>query len=133
MVAYLEAKKSNRIPKDEFSTDALQHFSADSTIFWKEEKKQCPWKILKNTVKSTVAKKYLVFFGTAISCPKRPKQKNSCSKIWLIDQLYIKLGFFTSRRVENVQLIPAHLQNKIRTGSDSHCSKLKINGKKLSW
>jgi len=28
-------------------------------------------------------------------------------------QLYIKLGFFTSRRVENVQLIPAHLELKI--------------------
>ena len=25
--------------------------------------------------------------------PKRPKQKNSCSKMWLIDQLYIKLGY----------------------------------------
>ena len=24
--------------------------------------------------------------------PKRPKQKNSCSKMWLIDQLYKKLG-----------------------------------------
>ena len=25
--------------------------------------------------------------------PKRPKQKNSCSKMWPIDQLYIKLGY----------------------------------------
>ena len=24
--------------------------------------------------------------------PKQPKQKNSCSKMWLINQLYIKLG-----------------------------------------
>ena len=35
------------------------------------------------------------FFIAALSCPelpKRPKQKNSCSKMWLIDHLYIKLG-----------------------------------------
>ena len=45
------------------------------------------------------------FFLTALSCPelpwaalscpelpKQPKQKNSCSKMWFIDQLYIELG-----------------------------------------
>ena len=28
----------------------------------------------------------------ATELPKRPKQKKSCSKMWLIDQLCIKLG-----------------------------------------
>ena len=39
---------------------------------------------------SKVAQKYFIFF--LHYCPELPKQKNSCSKIWLIDQLYIKLG-----------------------------------------
>ena len=30
--------------------------------------------------------------------PKRPKEKNSCSKMWPIDQLYIELGLNLKRR-----------------------------------
>ena len=88
--------------------------------FEKKKKNNAHEKFKKTQSKVLQLRSTQFFFGTAISCPKRPKQKNSCSKIWLIDQLYIKLGFFTSRRVENVQLIPAHLQNEtckaIKTG-----------------
>ena len=35
-----------------------------------------------------------LFFPYCPELPKRPKQKNSCSKMWLIDQLYIELGLF---------------------------------------
>ena len=34
-----------------------------------------------------------LFFPYCPELPKRPKQKNSCSKMWLIDQLYIELGW----------------------------------------
>ena len=34
----------------------------------------------------------LLFFPYCTELPKLPKQKNSCSKMWLIDQLYIELG-----------------------------------------
>ena len=33
------------------------------------------------------------FFPTTLSCPNGSKQKNSYFKMWLIDQLYIKLGY----------------------------------------
>ena len=33
------------------------------------------------------------FFPYCPELPKRPKQKNSCSKMWLTDQLYIELGW----------------------------------------
>ena len=44
---------------------------------------------------SKVAHKNLntLFFPYCPELPKRPKQKNSCSKLWLIDQLYIEMGF----------------------------------------
>jgi hypothetical protein len=32
-------------------------------------------------------------FSLLPELPKRPKQKNSCFKMWLIDQLYIGLGY----------------------------------------
>ena len=31
-------------------------------------------------------------FPYCLELPKRPKQKISCYKMWLIEQLYIKLG-----------------------------------------
>ena len=34
-----------------------------------------------------------LFFSLLPWLPKRPKQKNSCSKMWPIDKLYIELGF----------------------------------------
>ena len=33
-----------------------------------------------------------LFFPCCPELPKWPKQKNSCSKLWPIDQLYIELG-----------------------------------------
>ena len=37
-------------------------------------------------------RKTQIHFPYCPELPKRPKQKNSCSKMWLIDQLYIELG-----------------------------------------
>ena len=47
----------------------------------------CPQKVEKTTLKSCSEKLKSTFFSLL---PKRPKQKNSCSKMWLIDQLYIE-------------------------------------------
>jgi hypothetical protein len=50
----------------------------------------CPQKVEKNNLKSCPEKlKSTFFFLTAIPLPAQPKQKNSCSKMWPIDQLYI--------------------------------------------
>ena len=72
----------------------MQLISADATIF----SKQCyvsflPQKVEKKTP-SKVAQKNSnpPLFSLLPELPKRPKQKNSCSKMWLIDQLYIELG-----------------------------------------
>ena len=40
-----------------------------------------------NKTPSKVAKKYSIFFH-----PELPKRHNSYSKMWLLDQLYVKLG-----------------------------------------
>ena len=64
-------------------------FSADTTMFKKI--------ILLTKSEKTHPQKYLRYtqiFLTAQSCPKRPRQKISCAKMWLIDQLYIKLGAY---------------------------------------
>ena len=45
----------------------------------------------KTTLKSCSENLKSTFFPY---CPELPKQKNSCSKLWLIDGLYIELGFF---------------------------------------
>ena len=52
-----------------------------------------PQKVEKTTLKSCSEKLKATFFPLLPAQPKQPKQKNSCSKIWLIDQLYIELGF----------------------------------------
>ena len=68
-------------------------FSADATMFF--EKKLiffCPQKDEKTTLKSCSEKLKSTFFPYCPELPKRPKQKNSCSKMWPIDQLYIELG-----------------------------------------
>ena len=67
----------------------MQLFSEDATIF---KKKKCPQKVEKTTLKSCSEKLKSTFFPYCPELPKRPKQKNSCSKMWLIDQLYIELG-----------------------------------------
>ena len=32
------------------------------------------------------------FFSLLPELSKQPKQKNSCSKMWLVEQLYVELG-----------------------------------------
>ena len=52
----------------------------------------CPQKVEKNTLKSCSEKLKSTFFPLLSGLPKRPKQKNSCTKMWLKEQLYIELG-----------------------------------------
>ena len=62
----------------------MQLFSVDATIFLKENLNLfCPQNVENPTL-------------------KWPKQKNSCSKVWLIGQLYFKLGYFPLIRQESV-------------------------------
>ena len=71
----------------------MQLFSADATIFLKKINFLfCPQKVEKTTLKSCSEKLKSTFFPLQPAQPKRPKQKNSCSKMWPIDQLYIELG-----------------------------------------
>ena len=70
----------------------MQLFSADTTKF-KKKYFFCPQKVEKPTLKSCSEKLKSTFFPYCPELPKRPKQKNSCSKMWLIDQLYIELGY----------------------------------------
>ena len=51
-------------------------------------KKNCPKKVEKNTLKSRSE----ILKKNPPQLPKWPKQKNSCSNMQLIDQLYKKLG-----------------------------------------
>ena len=61
---------------------------------------------------SKVAQKYSTCF--LHYCPellKQPKQKNSCTKMWLIDQLYLKLGLGVKRSAYLLVLVK-YLVNK---------------------
>ena len=60
-----------------------------STMFSKKFNFFCPQKVEKNTLKSCPEKLKSTFFSLLPAQPKQPKQKNSCSKMWPIDQLYI--------------------------------------------
>ena len=62
-----------------------QLFSLDAKIFFlvSENLKKTPSKVAKNK---------LILFPYCPELPKWPKQKNLCSKMWLIDQMHIKLG-----------------------------------------
>ena len=57
-------------------------------VFKKKKKIKffCPQIVEKNTLKSCTEKLKSTFFSLL---PAQPKQKNSCSKMWPIDQLYI--------------------------------------------
>ena len=71
----------------------MQLFSADPTIFSKTNGIfLCPQKVKKPTLKSCSENLKSPFFPYCPELPKQPKQKNSCSKIWLIDLLYRELG-----------------------------------------
>ena len=49
----------------------------------------CQQKVEKNHPQKLLRKST---FSLLPELPKRPKQKNSSSKMWLVDQLYIELG-----------------------------------------
>ena len=71
----------------------MQLFSADATMFLNQ--KQMIFfahKKLKNHPQKLLRKTKIPFFSLLPELPKRPKQKNSHSKMWLMDQLYKKLG-----------------------------------------
>ena len=51
-----------------------------------------PPKVEKTTLKSRSEFLKSTFFSLLSWLPKQPKEKNSCSKMWPIDQLYIELG-----------------------------------------
>ena len=77
----------------------MQLFSADDTIFSKKKLSFfCPQKVEKPPLKSCSEKLKSTFFPCCPELPKRPKQKNSCSKMQLIDQLYIELGLIHKKQ-----------------------------------
>ena len=79
-----QKKKKSKIWNIEYKRDTMQHLK--KKIF-------CPQKVDKTSLKEIPS----TFFHNEL--PKRPKKKNSCSKIWLLDKLYIKLGekyYFTN-------------------------------------
>jgi hypothetical protein len=61
-------------------------FSKKKIIFF------CPQKVEKTPSKVAQKNSNPLFFLTSAQ-PKHPKQKNSCSKMWPIDQLYIDTQF----------------------------------------
>ena len=74
-----------------------------STMFSKKKSFFLPsksWK--KNTLKSCSEKFKSTFLSLLAELPKQPKQKNSCSKLWLIDQLYIELGPTSKQLVKRI-------------------------------
>ena len=75
----------------------MQLFSADATMFSKKFR-LCQQTVEKTTLKNCSEKLKYTFFPLLPAQPKRPKKKNSCSKMWPIDQLYIELGFLQNLR-----------------------------------
>ena len=71
----------------------MQLFSLEPTIFKKKLKLFCPQKVEKTTIKSCSEKLKSTFFPYCTELPKRPKQKNSRSKMCLVEQLFIGLGY----------------------------------------
>ena len=62
-------------------------------FFFNLKKKFLPTKCWKNHPQKLLRKTQIhFFFPYCPELPKRPKQKNSSSKLWLIDQPYIELG-----------------------------------------
>ena len=68
------------------------------------KKISCPQKVGKITLKSCSENLKSTFFSLLPWLPKQPKQKNSCSKMWPIDQLYIKLGFDHFRILRSLRI-----------------------------
>ena len=70
----------------------MQLFSADATIFFRKILSFFAHKKLKKPLQSCSEKLKSTFFSLLPELSKRPKQKNSCSK--MCDQLYIELSLF---------------------------------------
>ena len=68
-----------------FLVQLLKYFLKSFKFFFAHKK-------LKNTLKSCSENSNPRFFSLLPELPKRPKQKDLCSKMWLIDQLFIELG-----------------------------------------
>ena len=64
----------------------MQLFSADAA---REKLKKPPSKNAQKNLNPL----FFRYYSELPKQPKQPKQKNSCSKMWLIDQLYIELGW----------------------------------------
>ena len=91
----------------------MQLFSADTTIFSKKIF-FCPQKVEKTTLKSCSEKLNSTLFSLLPELPNQAKQKNSCSKMWLIDQLYIELGFYLKMpMINNVFHSPEQISWKL--------------------
>ena len=52
----------------------------------------CTQKVEKKTPLKVAKKNSIIFLHYCLELPNRPKYQNSSSKMWLIDQLYVKLG-----------------------------------------
>ena len=90
------AKSSNKLKMGHFQGSAvnkiIKNTKKNVETFYNVFKKNhffCPQKVGKNTLKSCPEKLKSTFFSLLPAQPKQPKQKNSCSKMWPIDQLYI--------------------------------------------
>ena len=71
----------------------MQLFSADATMFLKNSIFFLPTKSWKKHHQKMLKKTQIYFFFSLLPAqPKWPKQKNLCSKMWPIDQLFIELG-----------------------------------------
>ena len=64
-----------------------------------------PTKSLKNHPQKLLRRTQIHFFPYCPKLPKRPKQKNSCSKLWLIHQLYIELGYQVDEMINKLLLL----------------------------
>ena len=76
-----------------FLVRTLQCFHKNFNFFF------CPQKVEKTTHKSCSEKLKSTFFSLLPAQPKWLKQKNSCSKMCLIDQLYIELGYLLAMKI----------------------------------
>ena len=79
------SKNFKKIILCNFLVQTLQCFRKDFQFFFFTTKS---WK---NYSQKLLRIPQIHFFSLLPWLPKRPKQKNSCSKMWPIDQLYIEL------------------------------------------
>ena len=100
----------------------MQLFSVEATIF----------KIWPLKKKKKLKRRFLISYRPEL--PNWPKKKNSCSKMWLIDQLYVKLGLQDSDSCPISKLGPAHEFNgfgKLKCYCEFECHQLESFDHKL--